>query len=537
MRKLSVLAWIGNAAAVVSKSWGAVTAQATQAGCSRQTAYRHANQVQEAVAARHSLSKRERTLQEENHRLLEENRQLWQAVEHCFDCAKPKRRRFAATAAAMGLSLQQTQTLLAILLPLVLVPSRPTLGRWVRQAACRAGQWLRVLDKACRALVLCLCLDEIFLHRQPVLMAIEPWSLASVLARREIDCSGPAWCRALADWPALEDVAADGGSGLALGLELTARKRQEDADRKGVVATPLRVGLDVFHTRREGSRALRAEWAAAEAAWVKAERTERAKVRFDRGGTDRRKFKKDVVAKAWEQATAAFETAQRKEKAWQRAVAALALFRPDHPLNTRAWAEAEIQAAVLELDGPRWAKVRRMLSDERALVFLDRLEEEMRLAEPCAERRTALLAVWRWRRSVPRQRSRRQPEPGATMSPWPPLVAVLSAVVVQKVGPDGWAAYRRIARVLERAVRASSAVECINSVVRMHQARHRRLTQELLDLKRLYWNCRSFAAGKRRGKCPYKLLGLRLPTYELGELLRLDPEAWKQEVSTARVAA
>jgi hypothetical protein len=37
-------------------------------------------------------------------------------------------------------------------------------------------------------------------------------------------------------------------------------------------------------------------------------------------------------------------------------------------------------------------------------------------------------------------------------------------------------------------VRASSAVECMNSVIRMHQARHRRLTQPLLDRKRLYWN-------------------------------------------------
>ena len=40
--------------------------------------------------------------------------------------------------------------------------------------------------------------------------------------------------------------------------------------------------------------------------------------------------------------------------------------------------------------------------------------------------------------------------------------------------------------------RASSLVEGINSVLRMQQARHRRLTPGLLDLKRLYWNCHRF---------------------------------------------
>jgi hypothetical protein len=80
-------------------------------------------------------------------------------------------------------------------------------------------------------------------------------------------------------------------------------------------------------------------------------------------------------------------------------------------------------------------------------------------------------------------------------------------------------AYRRVARVLGRVVRASSVVECLNSVVRMHQARHRTLSQPLLDLKRLYWNCREFTEGKRRQHCPYQQLGLQLPTYDWWRLL------------------
>ena len=40
--------------------------------------------------------------------------------------------------------------------------------------------------------------------------------------------------------------------------------------------------------------------------------------------------------------------------------------------------------------------------------------------------------------------------------------------------------------------------------------RHRQLTQELLDLKRLYWNCRRFVWGQRRCRRPHLHLGLGL---------------------------
>ncbi|MBV8192786.1 MAG: hypothetical protein JO339_36565 [Alphaproteobacteria bacterium] len=75
--------------------------------------------------------------------------------------------------------------------------------------------------------------------------------------------------------------------------------------------------------------------------------------------------------------------------------------------------------------------------------------------------------------------------------------------------------------MLRQTVRASSAVEGMNSVLRMHQARHRTVTQELLDLKRLDWNSRPFREGKRKGRCPYEHLGLQLPSYDFWTLLKM----------------
>jgi hypothetical protein len=525
--KLSVLTWIGNAAVRLFGTHGAITAQARQAGCSRQTVYDHATKVEQAVLRAQRLGPSYEALLQEVQHLRDENRQLWDWLTEALDGRKERRRQFAVTAAAMGLSLQQTLALLAILLPAKLLPSRPTLGRWVQHSARRASRLLAVLDAACRPLILCLCLDEIFFRRQPVLMAIEPHSLAWVVGRRSADRSGPAWSQVLAAWPAVTDVAADGGSGLELGIALARHARQEAADKAQTPATALHSRLDIFHTRREGERALRREWGCTQALWEQAEKVGRAKARFDRGGTDRKQFRKDRVEKAWRPAEAAFVEAERKEKAWRRAVAALEVFRPDGRLNNRAWAAAELQAATAELSGPRWAKTRRMLLDERSLTFLDRLHEALAVAEPDPLRREALAGLWRWRR----QRRCVATGVGAVLQP------MLTAVVTRQLGPGWMAAYRRVARVLRRVVRASSAVECVNSVVRMHQARHRHLSQELLDLKRLYWNCRCFVWGQRRGRCPYQHLGLPLPSYDPWALLHTEPAELTQQLSTPKLAA
>jgi hypothetical protein len=184
MAKLSVLTWIGNAAAVLCGARGAVTAQAQQAGCSRQAAYAHAQRVHQAVTDLHADLPSRAQLLQDCAQLREENRQLWAALEHSGDFPEAKQRQFTAVAAALGLSLQQTLVLLAIVVPAARGPRRATLGRWVQQTATQATRLLAVRDRACRDRVPTLCLDEIFCHRQPVLIGVEPQSLTWVLGQR-----------------------------------------------------------------------------------------------------------------------------------------------------------------------------------------------------------------------------------------------------------------------------------------------------------------------------------------------------------------
>jgi hypothetical protein len=70
----------------------------------------------------------------------------------------------------------------------------------------------------------------------------------------------------------------------------------------------------------------------------------------------------------------------------------------------------------------------------------------------------------------------------------------------------------------------------------MQQARHRKMTQGLLDLKRQYWNLRRFRTGRRKGRTPYDLLGLRLREMSFGESLKLTPDGLREQLSAQDVA-
>jgi hypothetical protein len=527
--KLPLFTWVGNAAAVLCGKHGDITQQAQEVGCSRQTAYDHAAKVQKALGDVHLPGPCREQLLQQIAALRQENQELWDAYLQSVDFPEAKQQQFTTTACAMGLSLGQVLVLLAILLPAKQLPSRATLGRWVQQSARRAGTLLRVLDKVCRPLVLCLCLDEIFFRRKPVLMAVEPHSMAWVLAQRAEDRSGETWAKALAAWPEVTDVAADGGTGIERGVELAAAARQQEAaaTQDAPAAKPIHARLDVFHTRRDGERVMRQRWQRAEAVWDEAVTIERAKQRFDRTGQDKRRFKQTKVDEAWQQAVEMFEQVSREEDAWKRACAALGLFRPDGQLNDRTWAETELQQAASELRAPVWAKVRRQLADERTLTFLDRMHEALTAVESDSERREALVALWRWRRQNARQESGSVAERRGEM---------LMDLVRVRLGRNWREKYRQVSAVLAKVVRASSAVECVNSVVRMHQARHRNLSQELLDLKRLFFNCRCFSEGKRKKRCPYQLLGLQLPTFDAWTLLQMNPQELEHHLSSSELA-
>lgn len=338
--------------------------------------------------------------------------------------------------------------------------------------------------------------------------------MTAVFCQNAQDRSGDTWKNQLEPFSRLEFAISDAAKGIGSAVARIAK------DRDAAPSTPtLTHGLDVFHTTMEAKRVLSHSWRRVEAAWELAEAADAKVAAAKHQGIDARGVAQTARA-AWAKATALFENVQRLESAWDRAHAALDLFTPDGRLNDRARAKAEIAEALKDLTGPDWSKVRNFLNDSRSLAFLDRMHDRLKTAAPRADWREAL--AWRWWLCNRRTRS-----------------SDALTELVRAVGRDGplsareQAAYARVATILEDTFRASSAVECMNSVLRMQQSRHKRMTQPMLDLKRLYWNTHPFRSGPRKGVAPYRRLGLSLPTYDFWTLLQSDPKELTQELSTS----
>jgi hypothetical protein len=354
-------------------------------------------------------------------------------------------------------------------------------------------------------------------------MLVEPASLCWLAGRKTATRDGVTWAAELERWPALRAVVRDGGTGLSKGIELVRARRREQN------GADLEDGLDVLHTLREGGRALRATWAEASRAL---EQAEAAQQRFEQRGRQGQSNSGHgaPLKRRWAAAERAFARAEAAEAAWGRARAALELFTPEGRLNGRTRVEAVVQAALPDLVGASWAKVRRLLSRPESFTFLGQAAHRLGALGLEEDVLAALLALEALRRQLWRSQ-------GATPAAAAARGLALTRVVqLEKMSP-GWRDQAvEVHRVLRGVWRASSLVECINSVARMQQSRHRKMTQGLLDLKRLYWNLRRFRTGPRKDQTPYGLLGLKLPDLSFWEFLELTPGELREQLSATEHA-
>jgi hypothetical protein len=349
-------------------------------------------------------------------------------------------------------------------------------------------------------------------------MVVEPESLCWMTGRMVKARDGVTWAEEFARFPALRAVVRDDGTGLGKGVRL------ERARRRAAGLPDLDDTLDVFHTLREGGRALRKAWGVATRALERADAAQKDLDRLGRQGRSRQGHG-TMTNRLWRQAERTWDQAVAAEAAWKHARSAFEFFTPDGRLNDRAQAEVVVAAALPHLGGSAWAKTRRLLLRRESFTFLDQVQG--RLAELGLDRDvlSALLDL-----------------EGLSRQPWrvsaaPRVWASVRTVQLTKTCPDWREDARRVGMVLRGVWRASSLVECVNSVARMQQARHRRMTQGLLDLKRLYWNLRRFRIGRRKDQTPYSLLGLDLPELSFWEFLKLTPEQLREELSAQKDAA
>jgi hypothetical protein len=386
--------WIGHAAAVLSGAWGAVTRRAQHRGSSRTAVYMHAQRVVQAVASAQASGISDDARWHDHERLKAANDALWQAWADAEELSEAQQRDVAGTGCAMGLRLSPIVTLCAIVLPRGAGPRRAMIGRWVQAAAAHAGRLLVVLDLACQARVRGLWLDAIFLHRQPVLMAIEPHSRAWMAGQRGPDRRGESWCAVMTHWPCLAHSIAAGGQGLERGVKRAhvARGAQGEAAETGA-SQALTMGLDVFHTQRELARVLPRQWKHAERQLDTARQADATVERDKRQGRAPRGGS-GIAGRAWRKAERLCEQAGNAQEAVQQSAAALPWFDAKGRLSCRHTAQAHRDEASQQLQGTCWSKGKRLLSDERTLRHVDRLREPLTAAGSEPVLRDTVTRLW-----------------------------------------------------------------------------------------------------------------------------------------------
>jgi hypothetical protein len=509
---------IASAFVVIFGNYGDVSRYAQQRGVCRQWVYREAGWVQQHL---HEPTPTIQCLRQQVHELQKRQLELEQRLAVAVILDPHKQQEFACVGQALGVSLPTCRDLLEVLIP-GQAQSVATLGRAAKAAGDRAGQLLPVLDAWARERVRDAAVDEIYVT-DPVLMVVEQESLCWMTGRLSAAATGDAWAQELRPFANLEQVARDGGAGLAKGVA------QVNAERLAQ-GQPLLVDQgDHFHALRGGRKAFRPEERRAREALAEAEAAQKALEGCRRQGTCERIATIHANA-AWRRAEKAMDTWSAREQLWQQTKEALRLFTPEGELNTRARAEAVLAQTVPQLPDA-FAKIKRHVQQPEMLNYLDHVQRQLEaLPFPAAVKAAA----------VRQEGLRRRPElrrgdgtPAAALRG----VLLACAVVIAKAGDEGAPAQAAVQEVLRRAYRASSLVECINSVLRMQQARHRNLTQGLLDLKRLYWNCHTFRTGRRRDTTPYQRLGMPWPEgLRWWDLLKLTPEQLRDKLSTAKTA-
>jgi cell division protein FtsB len=512
---------IGSAFFVVLGRFGQVSQFAREQGVSRQSVYREAQRVCESLEGSQARTEIER-LRADNVALGEEIAQLKQRLAVAVVIDEDKQVELAGVGQACGVTLSQCLTLLEVLIPGQAM-KRATLGRRTQALGQKAGEQLEVLDEWTKERVRDVAADEIYV-RDPVLMVVEQESLCWVAGRLSEEVTGKAWSQEFERMPHLEQVARDGGTALAKGVEIVNAQRQEqNAEPK---QAPIVDQGDHFHALRDGGVGLRRFQRRASVALAKAENAQKALEACAREG-QKQTGPAVRASHAWRQAEEAMDAWVVIEKTWQRAKDALPLITPEGELNTRANAEAALAEVLPLLPDDDFAKAKRNLQKPEMLNYLDRVHEQLeKLPMPAEVKQMA----------VQQELLRRQPRLLQTSAMRG--VMLMCAVALSKSGEVGQQATHAVQEIFRRAYRASSLVECINSVLRMQQAQHRQMTQGLLDLKRLYWNCHRFRSGRRRNTTPYERLGVPWPEgLRWWDVLKLTPEQLRNKLSTTKTTA
>lgn len=364
---------------------------------------------------------------------------------------------------------------------------RETIRTYIQRASRNAAEFMRSLpwgEKIRR-----LASDEMFAGRTPILNCVEPRSMAVPVLQRGPDRKAETWQKVFERFPLLEVNASDQGRGILSAVEALGVLSQTDPWHAN---QELKRCLGILE--RDAYRRIREEYAA------QRELSKRQKEkRPTRRAAQQHRKAKSKAAKA----ILRFDRACRAKPLLQQAIDP---FDADGRWVSVAASMDLIQQGLrilAEVEAPCRKKVANAFDPDRILTFKAVIEAPLEFDEALPDLESEDLI------EIAMSSTRSRPTDPHGETAW--LLSRLLDERLQATCPT-WSEHRhRIQDEIEHLFRSSSWSEAINSRVRVAQQVLKHLGDDFLALLALAHNATPFRGGKRKGKTPFELLGIKMP--------------------------
>ena len=440
-----------------------------------------------------ATEKRNAELEAENAGLRARIRELEAKQENSIEVTRQRVRDLSLTLAVLPVSYRDIRDVVGLAYGEKYAPSEATLCGMVQDYGVIAG--LILLDVEVTSKFLSACIDEIFFHQTPILTVVDPDSMSVGACERSQDRTGESWHAALSHFPNLDYIISDQAKGIARGIYLTA-------------GTPgaIQHQRDLYHFLIEVSRTTRRLETCLEKL-LKAE--EQAWQDWVKG-----RIYVKTVEKIEATVIRQLELMEQYYQALELLDFAFSPMTSDHQVNAREHGRHILSDVIQRLKSLPELGIDDLVKtlDKRGpgcLVFLDQLQRELsvipvELGEDnqftAAEMRE--LAI----QEVCLEHAMADDPSDEVFCTYKDLWGKVRSL--KKLMPAFLQVVSAVRRILYHPKRASSLVECYNSILRPIQQVKKRVTQEFLWLKALHHNMKTFKQGRRKGKSPFQLLGV-----------------------------
>jgi hypothetical protein len=437
-----------------------------------------------------AIEKRIGALEAENAALRARVQALEAKLENSVEVTSERVRDLSLTLTVLPVSYRDIRDIVALAYGEKHAPSEASLCKMVQHYGTIAG--LILLDAQVTSRFSSAGVDEIFFHQTPILTVVDPDSMAVGACERSEDRTGGSWNNVLSHFPNLRYVISDEAKGIGNGVYLTSETILHQKDLYHLVS-------EISRTTRRLETRLEKLLKAEEKAWQ-----DWAKGR--------------IYIKTMEKTLA---TVDRQLELMEQYYQALELLdfafcsvTSDYEVNTRKHGHQILSDVIQRLQSLTELGIDDLIKilEKRAsgcLVFLDQLQHELssipvELGED-SQFTAEEIREWAIQEVCLQQAMADEPSDevfSAYRSLWEKIRSL------KKLIPLFLQVVSEVRKLLYRPKRASSLVECFNSILRPIQQVKKQVTQEFLWLKALHHNMKTFKQGRRKGKSPFQLLGV-----------------------------